>query len=300
VDEPADYNNLGGSGGQPESVSLSSLAASLTGTPESYTATLSDAPYPDGAMMRAVALQGYFSQSIDLDGDGEPESVRRPTFSVVREVTGDSVRREVVDVPKCLNCHETLQLHGNNRVDNVQVCVICHNPNLSSSGRAADATQTAQAQKDALEAAGYDPDDPLTWPEATNNFKDMIHGIHAAAVRNFDYEFVRNRQNGIYYNWSEVTFPGILSDCEMCHKEGAYDPDLAAGVLVTTDVTTDGVNASPEDVQAARDSVPNDTDLINSPIASTCYECHDSNPAAAHFGHNGGVIDAERAEALGD
>ena len=53
-------------------------------------------------------------------------------------------------------------------------------------------------------------------------------------------------------------------------------------------------------VRAARAAVPNDTDLIISPTAATCYKCHDSNPAAFHFGHNGGVIDAERASALGD
>jgi len=75
---------------------------------------------------------------------------------------------------------------------------------------------------------------------------------------------------------------------------------LPAGVLVSTDITTDGVNATREDVIAARDSVPNDTDLINSPTAGTCYMCHDSNPAAAHFGQMGGVIDAERAGALGE
>ena len=109
IEEPVDYNNLGNSAGQPTTVSLASLAGALTGTPESYTAVFSSAPYPEGATMRAVALQGYFSQTIDLDGDGETESVQRPTFSVVQAVTGDAVRRDVVDVPKCLNCHESLR-----------------------------------------------------------------------------------------------------------------------------------------------------------------------------------------------
>lgn len=295
IDEPADYNNLGRSGGQPASVSLGNVAADLTGSPESYTATLVDAAFPAGATMRAVALQGYFTQVIS-----EGESVARHTPSVVMPVTDDAVRREVVEVAKCLDCHEILELHGGNRVNQVQVCVLCHNPNLSSSGRTADTTQTAEAQKEALAAAGYDPDNALTWPEATNNFKDLIHGIHAAAVRTFDYEFVRNRQNGIYYNWSEVTFPGILSNCETCHMEGTYELPLANGVLVTTDITTDGINASVEDVIAARAGVPNPTDLINSPIASTCYKCHDSNLAAAHFGQNGGIIDGERAPSIGE
>jgi OmcA/MtrC family decaheme c-type cytochrome len=299
VDEPIDYNQLGRTAGQPASVSLSSLEGTLTGTPDSYTAVLTAAPFPTGATLRAVALQGYFTQLLG-DPNRTDDDVARHTPSVVKAVTGDPVRRELVEIPKCLSCHESLELHGGNRVDNVQVCVICHNPNLSSSGRTADTTQTAQTQKDALAAAGYDPNDALTWPEATMQFKNLIHGIHSAAFRDYPYEFVRNRQNGIYYNWSEVTFPGILSNCETCHIPGAYSANLPAGLLVTTDVTTDGLNLTQEDVVAARESVPNPTDLINSETAGTCYMCHDNDPATAHMDQNGGVIDGWRAEALGE
>jgi OmcA/MtrC family decaheme c-type cytochrome len=301
IDAPADYNQLGRTAGQPASASVEDVTANLVGTPDSYTVALSDAPFPEGATLRAVALQGYYNQSIDLDGDGTPENVRRATTSVVQAVTGDEERRTVVDNAKCLNCHEPLALHGSNRVNEVGVCVICHNPNLSSSGKVADTTQTDQDEKDALAAAGYDPDDALTWPEATQNFKNMVHGIHAAAVREYDYEHVRNRNDGIYYNWSEVTFPGILSNCETCHLPDTYGPDdIPEGALVTTDFTTDGLNLTQEDVEAARDSVPNETDLIHSVTAGTCYMCHDNDPAAAHMAQNGGVIDTWRAQALGD
>ena len=326
VTTPVDYNQLGRSAGQPASVSILNVwngtQGSLSGPDGSgnYTATLDGsngaAKFPTGAKMRAVALQGYFTQV--------SPAVARHTQSVVKEVTDDAVRREVVEQDKCLACHEILELHGGNRVNDPQVCVICHNPNLSSSGRAASKrcseTGNTLCSTDAdcpageeckylfsdtdrqhLIDAGYDADNPLSYPEATNNFKELIHGIHAAALRNFPYQFVRDRSGSglFYYDWSEVTFPGIPSNCETCHKEGTYDADLPAGVLLTTDFTTDGVNATPEGIDAARDSVPNDTDLVNSPTASTCYMCHDSNPAAAHFGHNGGVIDAERAGALG-
>jgi len=298
IDDPADYNNRGRTAGQPASVSIASVAGSLTGTPESYTAVLSSAAFPEGASLRAVALQGYFTQ-LGSDPNSTSDDVARHTYSVVKAVTGDEVRREVVDVNKCLDCHEIIEAHGGNRVSNPQVCAVCHNPNLSSSGRTVDPAQIPDATREALDAAGYDGSDPLTWPEATNNLKDMIHGIHAAAVRNFPYEFVRNRNNGIYYNWSEVTFPGILTNCETCHMSGTYDADLPMGALVTTDITTNGINTR-EDILEARANVPNPTDLIDSPIASTCYKCHDSNPAAAHFGQNGGVLDTERAEALGE
>ena len=156
----------------------------------------------------------------------------------------------------------------------------------------------SQETKDALEANGYDGDNPLGYPETGMALKQLVHGIHGAAMRTFPFEFVRNRLGGLYYNFSEVTFPGILSNCETCHKPGTYKVDLPAGVLASTDITTDGIGLTREGLLAARDSVPNDTDLVNSPTASACYLCHDNNPAAAHFGQNGGVIDVERAEAL--
>ena len=82
--------------------------------------------------------------------------------------------------------------------------------------------------------------DTWTWPEDTNNLKDMIHGIHASAVRTFDYEFVRGRNDGIYYNWSEVTFPAEdgVRNCLLCHMEGTYELPLADNVLATTVRTT--------------------------------------------------------------
>jgi hypothetical protein len=94
----------------------------------------------------------------------------------------------------------------------------------------------ANINPDVVAAVGSDP---LTYPEATNNFKNMIHGIHKASDR--PYEFVRNRVNGFYYNWSEVTFPGDLRFCEKCHLEDTYRPEnLPAGVLWETERTTTG------------------------------------------------------------
>ena len=48
----------------------------------------------------------------------------------------------------CLECHEIFEGHGGNRVSNAQVCVMCHNPNLSSSGRTIAASPIATAVTD--------------------------------------------------------------------------------------------------------------------------------------------------------
>lgn len=280
VDTPVDYNSEDGI-----SVSIANVVNSLVpgATEGSFVATLSDEPFPQDAMMRVVGIQSYFRQIID------GETVSRHTPSVVMAVEGDDERRVVVDMNGCLSCHESLELHGGSRMNNPQICIICHNPNLSSSGRTLTEGNVSQNVVDVL------GEDPLLYPEATNNFKDMIHGIHAASVRSTDYEFVRARGTGYYYNWSEVTFPGDPSNCAKCHDGDTYTTDLPSNVLMSTDVTTDGFNATEADVEAARDSKPNDTDLVITPIAAACTACHDTPLAEAHMGHNGAGVRVERS-----
>jgi OmcA/MtrC family decaheme c-type cytochrome len=153
----------------------------------------------------------------------------------------------------------------------------------------------ANINPDVVAAVGSDP---LTYPEATNNFKNMIHGIHKASDR--PYEFVRNRVNGFYYNWSEVTFPGDLRFCEKCHLEDTYRPEnLPAGVLWETERTTTGDPAETRaDIIAARSSVPNLTDLVDSPIAGACYYCHDDGTTKSHILLQGGQLSITREDAL--
>ena len=319
VTTPADYNNLnspaipnltsptatGNGAGQPPSVQLSKTVSTttgavtpglpLTGGPSGYTARLTGAKFPAGAQMRAVALTGYFTQILGTDNVG------RHTPSVVKAVTGDAVRRTVVksgyvggQPVGCLECHEIFEGHGGSRVNNVQVCVICHNPNLSSSGRTVN--PALPIPQGTIDAHGTDP---LQYPEATNNMKSLIHGIHAAPIRDNPFHFVRNRSNGLHYNWSEVTYPGNLRNCQKCHDGVTYDPDLPAGQLWSTERITTGITAETRaDILAARAGMPNSTDLVTSPITAACYYCHDDSAAASHFVLNGADILSTRANAL--
>ena len=305
-DNPADWNNLGRSAAQPQSISVANLWDGTKGTlagPDTqgnYTATVPDA-FPAGATMRAVALQGYFTQV-------DPE-LPRHTISAVMTVTGDETRRLVVDVNKCGNCHEWFEGHGGNRVVGLQlnpvdqtqplVCALCHVPNLSTSGRtfdiAAYLANPSDFNADSTKTVEARGEDPLAWPEDTNNLKDMIHGIHAATDR--PYEFVRVRSGNAYnFDWKEVTFPAQngVRNCLLCHMEGTYQLPLTDNVLETTVRTTgtdDGMDENDLNaVIAARSSVPNATDWVSTPTASTCYMCHDSATAIAHIRQNGGVI----------
>lgn len=322
ISAPADYNNRGKSAAQPASVSIVNVCNTTQGSmagPDGsgyYTATVTGsagaALFPAGSTLRAVALQGYFTQL--------SPAVARHTVSVVKAVTGDPVRREVVDSAKCANCHEWFEGHGGNRVYNTQVCVVCHNPNLSSSGRGADPVlinahyagpvgapqpvpYTGTISQGAYDAAHVLVpalgNNPLVYPEATNNFKDMIHGIHGSHKRTTPYQFVRDRgTSGIYYyDWSHVLFPGILNNCETCHKPGTYDAELPAGALAATNRITTGAGETRAQINSARGTVPNDTDLMYSPSAATCVACHDSSLSKTHMTQNGGQLSVTRSTA---
>ena len=301
---PAEYNNRGESAAQPLTVDLDQLGPvnNNDGTMvniggNTFTATTGGTTFPDGAFpagatLRVVGLQGYFQ--VDVDGDGEDDySLHTP--SAVIAVSGDKERREVVDSNKCANCHEWFEGHGGNRVFNMNICVFCHVPNLSSSGRTVE-VNPPDSPSDAVRAAYGD--NPLLYPEATNNFKDMIHGIHGEEPRTTDYEFVRNRNNGIPYNWSEVVFPQSVSNCLACHKPGTFTVPLDDDTLLTTNRTTevaDGNDADTAAVEKARDDVPNDTDFVITPTAAACYACHDGEQTKAHMEQNGAIINANRS-----
>lgn len=338
---PAEYNNLGKAAAQPASLSIAYILAAgntrgtITGPVADgyYVATIIDPVYqfPVGATLRAIALQGYFTQ-VNVDTDNNPATagvnLARHTIAAVKPVTAtlpavEAVRREVIDNTKCANCHEWFEGHGGNRVYDMKVCVFCHVPNLSTSGRGADtallawqSTATAGAlypatwqntagtltvSQGAIDAAiatiAAAGSDPLLFPEETNNFKDMIHGLHASGVRTNDYTFVRDRgTSGIYYyDWAEVTFPGILNNCSTCHKDGGFVLPVPANALPTTVATalTDGVDADTiATVAEGRASLPNATDIVISPNAAACVYCHDSDLAKGHMTQNGAYSEA--------
>lgn len=351
----ADYNNLGVKAAQPKSVSIGSLLAGTSGTLGSpdgqgfYTATVNPAAaFPAGSSLRAVGLQAYFTQAAGTSGIAA--ATARHALSVVKEVTGDAKRREVIDSEKCGKCHEWFEGHGGNRVAGLgtvgqSICILCHVPNLSTSGRGAQQSliqfiidnpvgtslaavtnfltgnpfsgSVSQGAKDAntalVAALG---NDPTQYPEVSNNFKDMIHGVHAGSnslVVGTPLQFVRDRSasGDFEFNFQGVTFPGVLKDCRACHKDtltatGAVDASRAtytgipANVQSSTQVTTTGVPLTLQtapgvgnnvtQVDLDRKSVPNAQDLVNTPFTATCRACHSRPNALAHFRQMGGGL----------
>ena len=251
--------------------------------------------------MRAVALQSYFTQT---SGGAGLDNVGRHTFSVHKPVTGDAVRRVTVESEYrngapvgCLECHEIFEAHGGQRVSNAQTCVMCHNPNLSTSARLYPTSPPISPEVTALFGAN-----PLQFPEVSNNFKELIHGIHGAEKRTTNFVSIRGDGRQAVVQSDEITYPGDLTHCGKCHLNNLYQEIGSTGtgrLMTTVQTTTGNASETTADIRAARASVPNATDLVNSPATSACGHCHDSETARSHFLQNGGKIRQPRSEAVG-
>ncbi|MCX7179755.1 MAG: OmcA/MtrC family decaheme c-type cytochrome [Proteobacteria bacterium] len=308
---PVDYNNLGAVGqvnAQPISVSLASLlstsSAATVGTlsgPDAsgyYTANIvgPNVIFPAGATMRAVALQGYFTQV--------SPAAPRHAISVQKAVTGDAVRRTVVDPAKCSNCHEWFEGHGGNRVYETQVCVMCHVPGNSTSGRGLTDAQIAAYPFSAKDNAiltlwSFNKsivNAALQFPTTSNNFKDMVHGIHAGADRTSPFRDSRNRSGTItLIDSSKAGFPGILSNCEAsCHKPGTYS-SAPTNTLASTYEANNGTLPMTPAAYVLSFKQPNATDVVTTPFAAACVSCHDAATTQTHITTNGGQIKVLRS-----
>jgi OmcA/MtrC family decaheme c-type cytochrome len=216
--------------------------------------------------------------------------------NVTQVATGFTPRRAIVGDALCNQCHQELgtftadSFHGGQRND-ATTCSWCHTPNRTSSGWSADSTS-------------------------------FVHAIHAAAKRTVPFTWDAQSTTDSFAN---VKFPGILSQCETCHLPGTFDFSNAdsANALPLKQFRTvatgtfnpmtplDHFEQSPyvsvgvpygsgfsfsAGTGVTTEAAP--TTLVTSPIATTCFACHDSDQARAHMVTNGGSVYAPRGSAL--
>jgi len=314
--DTSDYTNDGGTGARPsraDSVNVRTSTAVADNGDGTFTlngAAVTPAPEvipATAAGTGAIALEGHPAAN---DGTGT-FTVRVPVNSEVAYFaitdTTPQPRRQVVDVPtRCDRCHDMLNVHGNNRNNNGQLCVLCHNPS---------GTDVAQRPKDANSGL------PLASPvdgktEESIDFKRLIHGIHAASKMNFDGTDAHGfRETGLVVygyrgsvnDYSDVRFPGVLSRCETCHLPDTYTlVDRSSDGGGNWELPAmNGIRGST--VHSYPSADPGSTDFISgtsfddalldqaddykySPIASVCSSCHDGDLAALHMWSQGGAI----------
>ena len=195
----------------------------------------------------------------------EVTSVGRP-FAITDAAPVD--RREVVNISKCNDCHNTLSLHGSNRTGNTELCSTCHNPNATDINRRVAGSACV---------LGAGPDDQAI------DFKRLIHAIHASghdgSGREGEPFTVCGFSGPITF---EVGYPGRLKNCEGCHLADTYYPVDPALVLATT------LDAATLDPEATSDRSTLTDDVAISPNTSVCSACHTSSVAAEHMRQNGG------------
>jgi OmcA/MtrC family decaheme c-type cytochrome len=289
-------------------------AGTLSGPDASgyYTATLTGVTVPDNAVMLTGGIGFTYSLPTtppltqtnlsDYPYDATTKIggliVASPTAQMV--ATGYTARRAIVDNSLCNKCHEKLGVftreafHAGQRND-ANTCAWCHKPNQTSSGWSAD-------------SASY------------------IHALHAASKRTKPFTWHASTTTESFAN---IGFPGVLKNCETCHLPGTYDfgasasasalpnrlyrtvgagkyDGTVAGTLakfqispyVTADNVTDYGAGFSYNAATSVTTPAAATTLVNSPIATACFACHDSDLAVQHMQGNGASIYEARSTAL--
>jgi len=210
-------------------------------------------------------------------------------------------RRQIVDIAKCKGCHDDkqhgdtvvprLSLHGANRNENLDLCVVCHNPNQTD-----------------VNYRYYDPANPpadarVYGPETSIDFKTMVHSIHAGGFRKTPYVVIGFQSS--VNDFSDVRFPAELrKSCLKCHVvdaatgKGSYELPLKSAVLGTTVKTQSAYLAPGGSPQRSIDVDPAN-DLKITPTAATCSACHDSSEVRSHMIKTGGASFATTQDKIG-
>jgi OmcA/MtrC family decaheme c-type cytochrome len=254
----------------------------------------------------AVALEGRAYSTVADPGLSGSAANRIPIKGEVAyfSITATpKARRVVADATgKCDACHDQLSLHGGNRNDNVQLCVLCHNPSNTDAQASARPKWTNHlpigddpAQLALLVPPGVQPSDKKK--EESVDLRRMIHGIHAGEMR----------ENAINVAGTTFgfTFPGHLNDCSTCHAGTSYQltgiwetPTQTGNILGST------IDSAPKSIvtvasTAAAVDLELDTpanDLKISPIAAVCSSCHDGDLQKQHMLLNGAGFGVTQAQ----
>jgi len=218
--------------GQAGAVSLSTTNTVCSGTVATTTIPV-DTGVAAGTR-GVVALQGKWQVPVP---DGFEDSlhaaewpyplmfVRVPT-PVEEWIVGSSglvakadQRRGIADTEQCLKCHVgSLYQHGNTRVDNVTMCVLCHN--------SASSDQNNRVTMGVDQSEAYDGRVGQTY-----EFKTLLHALHTvanAALNPAEKSTVIYRTRGIYAWAPEGVTPPSWDAAAACQVVSPI-PDAPAG-----------------------------------------------------------------------
>jgi OmcA/MtrC family decaheme c-type cytochrome len=262
---PPPYFQPSAVGTAPNGV-LSDLAADGTFT---FTTDANNSLPATAAGTWRAGLEVRHTVYIDLPYEQTGVSVTEAAENQVVDfsVDGSAVtpRRMPVETAACEGCHSEFSfgfsLHGNLR-NQVEYCVLCHNPNKTDFDRA----------RNAIALGGSTMNETI-------NFKHLIHKLHRGEAMAADsyviYGFGSAPLNFTPHDFKEIRFPGNLADCGKCHTGDSYTLPLAEGAPVLPTRLTEISGATPGTaVEVAAGQI--------APITDACTSCHDSDAAFAH------------------
>ncbi len=226
-------------------VSESAKTATPAGTPGTYSYTFKYTIPANASGTYTVGIEGYRNYTV-LAGTVVAQTVRDVGFNQLLpfSVDGSPVAPHPVEAVQqdCNACHYRLSAHGTIR-QNVQYCLLCHNPN---------ATDTAQRP------AGQNPPQSIDFPV-------LIHRLHtgeSAEAGGQMTPFVVYGFGGSANDFSDVRYPGDLRDCGKCHVNSSDFPPVPDNRLAVKN-PRDFMNPTP-------------------PVTAACTACHVSKDASAH------------------
>ena len=160
----------------------------------------------------AIGIEGRRTETL-LPGTTTQTDVQYGGDNKVKyfSVDGSPVapRREIVQVANCNQCHFKLTFHGDNRND-VEMCVLCHNPSNTDAAQRPEASEPAERTK----------------PPQGINFNLLIHRIHTGEnLKEAGKTYTVIGRNGSVHDYTEVRYPamsakgapGDTRNCSTCH-----------------------------------------------------------------------------------
>jgi OmcA/MtrC family decaheme c-type cytochrome len=206
-----------------------------------------------------------------------------------------------------------LYQHGGDRVDNEQLCVICHNPSAGEKNVRQVTYKITNADGSVNTDVTYDGK-----VNETYDMRYMLHAIHGIEKRGIPLVIYRGRgifafvtpdavpptgwplvdgepvpafENAVVFgstnvppsrqthNWVIVHYPKPPNECTACHVPGLYEaPDQTKAVALTVDPGTSFTDQS--------------DDIVIGPTAGACTACHATAPVRSHatqFGYRTNV-----------
>jgi hypothetical protein len=243
-------------------VSESAKGATPTGDAGTYTYTFQSSIPANATGTYTMGIEGYRNFTVDA-GTTAAQTVRDVGFNQLLpfSVDGSPVSPHPVEhvQQNCNACHYRISAHGGIR-QNVQYCLLCHNPN---------ATDSAERPADQNPVQGID-------------FPVLIHRLHTGAKAEAGGQmtpFVVWGFGGSPNDFSDVLYPGALRDCGKCHVNAADFPPVPDTRIAVTN-PRDYINPTPPNTAActachtAKDSSAHAAVMTDPTLGESCGVCH--------------------------